>query len=144
MSSVVYYPGYSQLQVEQNLLWQVIASITQSNPMIVTTVNNHNYPASVGVGFFIPSGFGMQALNHVRGEIIAVTSNTMTINIDSTRFTPFVYPSPLPNAYTPPTVYANSSAPYTPPLPLPFGNMNSFEGTVYNNGAPGDLINVEM
>ncbi len=143
-SSVIYYSGYSQQQVQQNLLWQVIASITRANPMVITTENTHNYPAGVNVGFNIPQAFGMQQLNHLRGDIIAVTSDTMTINIDSSHFTPFAYPSPLPSAYTPPTVYANASAPYLPPLPLPYGNQDSFEGVIYNNGAPGDLINVEQ
>jgi hypothetical protein len=83
----------------------------------------------------------MQQMNNVNAQIIAVTSNTMTLNLDSTRFSPFAYPSPLPNAYSQPTVFANSSGPYLPPLPLTFGNQDSFEGTIYNNGAIGDPIN---
>lgn len=144
ISAVQYYPGYSQQQVQPNLLWQVISSITQSNPMVLTTLNNHNYPAGVNVGFNIPGIFGMQQLNKLKGEITAVTSNTMTININSSNFSPFAYPSHLPSAFTSPTVFANASGPYLSPLPLPFGNQDSFEGTIYNNGSPGDLINVEM
>jgi hypothetical protein len=141
VSSVTYYPGYSQQQISENLIWQVISSITQANPCVVTTVNTHNYPVGVNVSFLIPRAFGMQQINNVNTQIIAVTSNTMTLNLDSTRFSPFAYPSPLPNAYTPPTVFADSSGLPLPPTPLPYGNSDSFEGTIYNNGAIGDPIN---
>ncbi len=136
MSAIVYYPGYSQVQVEENLLTQTIASITNSNPMVLTTVNTHNYPAGVNVSFLIPSIFGMQQLNGLNGNILSVTSNTMTIGINTNNFSPFAYPSPLPSAYSPPSVFANASGPYLPPTPLPYGNQDSFEGTIYNAGLP--------
>jgi hypothetical protein len=129
------------LQISENLIWQVISSITNANPCVVTTVNTHNYPAGVKVKFNIPTSFGMQQLNNLTAQIIAVTSNTMTLALDSLHFIPFGYPSPLPNAYTPPTVFADSSGPYLPPLPLPYGNQDSFEGVIYNNGAINDPIN---
>lgn len=138
--SVQYYPGYSQAQVVENLTWQAIASITQSNPMIVTTIENHGYPAGVNVSFLIPPRFGMVELNGLNVQVISITPDTMTCNIDSSNFRPFAYPSPLPSAYTPPTVYANSSGPYLPPQPLSFGNQESFEGVIFNNGQPGSPI----
>jgi hypothetical protein len=141
MSTVTYYPGYSQLQIKMNLIWQVIASITRSFPMVVTTVNNHKYVAGMEVKFLIPQAFGMQQLNNLRGQVIQLTSNTLTIDIDSTNFTSFAYPSPLPSAYTAPTVFADSSGPYLAPLPLPYGNQDSFEGVIYNNGQPNNPIN---
>jgi hypothetical protein len=141
MTTVTYYPGYSQLQVQMNFIWQVIASITQSFPMVVTTVNNHNYVAGVKVKFLIPHLFGMQQLNNLRGQVTNLTSNTLTINIDSTKFDAFSYPSPLPNAYSSPTVFADSSGPYLAPLPLPYGNQDSFEGVIYNDGTSLNPIN---
>jgi hypothetical protein len=134
MSTVMYYPGYSQVQVKMNLTWQVIASITQEFPMVITTINNHNYVAGMQIKFLIPLAFGMQQLNNLRGQVTQLTSNTLTINIDSTNFTPFAYPSPLPSAYTFPTVFSDSSGPYLPPLPLPYANETSFEGAIYNGG----------
>lgn len=132
--SVIYYPGYSQTQVHDNLLIKTIESITQSNPMVVTTTEDHDYVVGMMVTFLIPSQFGMVQLNNLNVQVISLTSDTLTINLDSTGFTPFVYPSPLPNAYTPPSVIPNSSGPYIPPQPLPYGNQNSFEGVIYNNG----------
>ena len=111
-SAVTYYPGYSQTTVTENLVWKTISSITQASPMIVTTVNTHNYPAGVNVRFAIPSIFGMQQLNAIQTQVISVTSNTLTCNVNSSNFTPFAYPGSLPLAYTPPTVIPNSSGFY--------------------------------
>lgn len=134
MSSVVYYPGYSQVQVQENLRVQTISSITNANPMVVTTVNNHGYVAGVNVTFLIPPQFKMTQLNNINAQVMQVSSNTLTINLDSRNFSVFAYPSPLPSAYTPPSVIPNSSGPYLPPLPLPYGNQDSFEGAIYNAG----------
>lgn len=138
--SVVYYPGYSQVTVQDNLIVQTIASVTQSNPCIVTTVNDHNYVPGMIMTFLIPTAFGMVQLNGKNVQVLSLTPNTLTINLDSTGFTPFAYPSPLPSAYTPPSIIPNGSGPYLPPQPLPYGNQESFEGTTFNAGQPGNLI----
>lgn len=104
--------------------------------MVITTVNDHGYVAGMMVRFLIPNAFGMVQLNDLDGQVIAVTNNSLTVNLDSTRFTPFAYPSPLPSAYTNPSVIPNSSGAYLPPLPLPYGNQNSFEGYIENAGLP--------
>jgi len=140
MSTVTYYPGYSQVQVQDNLRVQTIESITNSFPMVVTTVDNHGYVAGMMVAFLIPVQFGMVDLNKLNAQVLSITDDTLTINLDSTNFSVFSYPSPLPSAYTPPSVIPNSSGPYLPPLPLPFGNQNSFEGVIFNDGTPGNPI----
>ncbi len=140
-SSVQYYPGYSQQTIIENLVWKSIESITQAFPMLVTTVQDHKYTAGIRVRFQIPSMFGMIQLNGVEVQVLSVTSNTLTVNLDSSNFTPFAYPSPLPEAYTPPVVIPDASGPYLPPLPLPYGNQKSFEGTEFNNGAINNPIN---
>ncbi len=140
-SSVIYYPGYSQVQVYQNLIVRDIASITNAYPMVVTTTVDHGYPAGLKVRFLIPKAFGMQELNEINAQVISVTDDTLTINLDSTNFSVFSYPNQLPSAYTNPSVIPNSSGPYLPPQPLPFGNQDSFEGVVYNNGTMGNPIN---
>jgi hypothetical protein len=109
--------------------------------MVITTVLTHNYVAGVKVRFNIPSMFGMQQLNIIQCQVISVTTNTLTCNVDSSNFTPFAYPVSLPNAYTPPVVIPNSSGPYLPPIPLPYGDQNGFDGIIYNDGQPDNLIN---
>jgi hypothetical protein len=131
---VEYYPGYGQTQVQQNLRTQTIDSITQVFPAVLTTVDDHGYQAGINVTFLIPNQFGMTQLNGQNVQVISVTSNSLTLNIDTSNYTPFAYPSPLPEAYTPPSVIPNSSGKYLPPLPLPYGNQDSFEGTIYNAG----------
>ena len=111
-----------------------VIGATQANPCVVTTVNNHRYPPGVDVTFLIPIPFGMTQLNGLNIQVISVTNNTLSLNIDSSRFTPFAYPSPLPSAYTPPSVIPSNSGVYLPPLPLPYGNEKSFEGVIYNSG----------
>lgn len=134
MTTVMYYPGYSQLQVHENLIVRTILSITKANPMVVTTLQDHEYVAGMNVNFLIPIQFGMQELNLKTLQVISLTSNTLTLNLDSTSFSVFSYPSPLPSAYTPPSVIPFSSGPYLTPLPLPYGNQDSFEGTIFNDG----------
>lgn len=143
MASVVtYYPGYSQVQVQENLRCQTILSVTNANPCVVTTVNDHDYVAGMEVRFLIPTAFGMQELNKLDAvQVIALTSNTLTMKLDSRHFSTFQYPSSLPTAYSTPSVIPNNSGPYLPPLPLPYGNQTSFEGVVYNNGMPSNPIN---
>jgi hypothetical protein len=139
--TVTLYPGYSQTIVTPNLRTQTIASVTNANPCVVTTVNDHGYAAGLKVRFLIPTQFGMVNLNLVNAQVISVTLNTLTLDLDSTNFNVFSYPNPLPLAYTNPSVVPNSSGPYLPPLPLPFGNQISFEGVIYNNGTPSNPIN---
>ena len=140
--SIMYYPGYSQVQVTENLTWQVIASISNSYPMVVTTVNNHNYVAGMNVSFLIPVQYGANELNVINTQVLSTpTATTLSIDFDSSQTAPFAYPSPLPSAYTPATVFAGSSGPYLAPLPLPYANQDSFEGVIYNNGMPTNPIN---
>jgi hypothetical protein len=134
MTSVTYYPGYSQTQVAMNLTWQMIASITNANPMVVTTTNNSNYNPGMIVTFNIPPSFGMKQLNGLTAQVINVSGTNVTCNVNSTNFSTFSYPSPLPNAYTPPTIIPYSSGQPLAPTPLPYGNENSLVGTIYNAG----------
>lgn len=134
MTSIQYYPGYSQVQVNQNLKVRTIASITNSNPMIVTTTVDHDYPVGIIVSFLIPDRFGMKILNDIKAQVIAVTADTLTVAVDSLNFDAFAYPT-LGTAYTPPSVIPTSSGPPLPPnIPLPYGNQDSFEGVIYNDG----------
>jgi hypothetical protein len=129
-----YYPGYSQINIFQNLQVQQISAVTQANPMVVTTVSDHHYVSGMMIAFLIPVAFGMTQLNNITAQVLSLTSNTLTINLNSTGFTPFAYPSPLPSAYTPPSVIPSSSGPSLPPQPLPYGNQDAFEGVIFNNG----------
>ena len=134
VTSIMYYPGYSQVQVTNAFTVQTIQAITNANPGVLTTVNDHNYVPGMMVRFLIPSQFGMQQLNIITCQVLSVTSNTLTLNVDTSHFSLFAYPSPLPSAYTPPSVIPNSSGPVLTPNPLPYGNQDTFDGVTYNIG----------
>lgn len=134
--SIQYYPGYSQVVVTPNLRVHTIATATNANPMVITTVDNHGYVEGMMVTFLIPPQFGMTQLNGITAQVIGVTANTLTINLDSKNFSVFAYSPMLESAYTPPSVIPVSSGPYLPPEPLPYGNQDSFEGVIYNAGVP--------
>jgi hypothetical protein len=140
MSSVVYYPGYSQVQVQQNLRCQTITAITNANPCVVTTAANHNFVAGMMVSFLIPAMYGMPQINAQTAQVLSITNNTLTVKIDTTSYGVFAYPSPLPRSYAFPSVIPVSSGPYLPPTPLPYSNQDSFEGVIYNDGTPGNPI----
>jgi hypothetical protein len=102
--------------------------------MVVTTDEDHDYVAGMMVRFLIPAQFGMVELNEVTAQVLVASGDSLSVDVDSSTFTPFAFPSPVPSAYTPPTVIPNSSGTYLPPRPLPYGNQDSFEGTIYNAG----------
>lgn len=136
MTSIIYYPGYAQVVVTPNLRVREVSAISNSNPMIVTTDEDHGYVVGMMVRFQIPSSYGMVELNGLTGQVLEITDDTLTISIDSLNFTPFAAPSPLPSAYTPPVVIPDSSGVSLSHIPLPYGNQNTFEGVIYNQGMP--------
>lgn len=133
--SVIYYPGYAQVQVSQTPLIRQIESITQANPMVVTTSVDHGYQVGQNIRFIIPGNFGMSQLNTVNCDILEVTSNTITCDLDSTNFYPFSYPSPLPMSYSLPYTIPNAEGKLRV-NPLPYGNQDGFQATVRNSELP--------
>jgi hypothetical protein len=70
-----------------------ITGISQAPQAVVTVSIAHNYVVNQLVHFSVPSSFGMTQINQLTGEIVAVTAYTMTVNINSTAFTPFAFPA---------------------------------------------------
>lgn len=70
-----------------------ITKITQAASAVVTTSIPHGYTAGQLVRINCPSAFGMSQINGLLGTITAVTASTFTVNIDSSAFTPFAFPT---------------------------------------------------
>lgn len=74
-----------------------ITGITQATQGVVTVSEAHNYVVGEKIVFNIPGSFGMVQLNsytqRVPAVITAVTTYTMTININTTAFTAFAFPA---------------------------------------------------
>jgi hypothetical protein len=72
-------------------------AITQANPALVTTVDDHNYVINQQVQFFIPPQWGMRQLNQLKGYVQTIPeSDEFTVNIDTSQFDAFVVPSVAP------------------------------------------------
>lgn len=94
-----YIPSYSNPLPTFQPAMRVIAGITNSFPVIITTTINHQYKNGLTVRIDIPPGFGMEQLNQQFGEIIVTGNTTFTMAIDTTNYTPFVLPTGFPPAY---------------------------------------------
>ncbi len=69
-----------------------IESVDQQT--VITTAIDHAFVIGSLVAFSIPQEWGMNQLNGLKGYVITLTSDTITINIDSSQFDAFVTPSP--------------------------------------------------
>lgn len=95
---------------------RVITDISQASQAIVTFAVDHGFQVGELVTFRITSDFGMTELDNLRGEIVAVGAadtngftNTITVDIDTSAFTAFAYPTA-------------ATAPLTHPQAIPFGD----------------------
>ena len=69
---------------------QYISNITQANPAVVTFLNNTNFTVAEWISFRIPPPNGMIQLNNQKSQILSITPNTATIDVDTTNFYPFI------------------------------------------------------
>ncbi len=72
---------------------QYVEDITQASPTVVTFTTNHNFTLGEWISFRVPPPNGMIQLNNQKARIISLTSDTVTIAVDSLQFYPFIYVS---------------------------------------------------
>jgi len=74
-----------------------ITGITQANPAVVTMSVAHDFQVGEKVRIIVPPEFGMTEINNYLATITAIahsaTVNTITLDIDSTAFTAFAFPT---------------------------------------------------
>lgn len=73
--------------------WRYITSITQAAQAVVTFSVAHNFTAGENVSFRVSSAFGMDEMNNVVGRVLSVTASTVTLDVDSSGFTAFAFPT---------------------------------------------------
>ena len=84
---------------------RVIASISQSNPVTVTTAIDHLYITGTIVRIDIPhqltgqTQLGMPQINEQFAPITVTSPTAFTMPIDTTNYDAFAIPSPLPQGY---------------------------------------------
>jgi hypothetical protein len=70
-----------------------ITGITAANPAVITVSTTHAYNVGSKVRLIVPTAFGMTEMNNLIGEVTAIGANTITVDIDSSAFTAFAYPT---------------------------------------------------
>lgn len=70
-----------------------ISGITNASQATITTTFDHQYTLGAIVRIVIPNGYGMTQINNQTGTILALTSNTFVIDIDTSQYDPFNVPA---------------------------------------------------
>lgn len=72
-----------------------ISAITQAASAVITLTVTHGFVAGQNVRIYVPENWGMTEMDGLIGNITAVntTTNTITVDIDSSGFTAFSYPT---------------------------------------------------
>lgn len=80
-----------------------ISAITKASSAVVTLTVTHGYTVGQQVRFVVPDAYGMTQIDGLTGTITAIntTNNTITVNIDSSAFTTFAFPTTTAVPFTP-------------------------------------------
>lgn len=73
--------------------FSLIASISQGQQTTVTFTDDCDFSDGEIVSFRVSKEYGMRELNNVQTRVIEHTSDSITVDIDSNNFTPFVFVS---------------------------------------------------
>jgi hypothetical protein len=70
-----------------------ITAITQAAQAVVTMSVAHDYQIGNKVSFRVPAEFGMTQMDGLTGTVTAIAAGTITVDINSTAFTAFAFPT---------------------------------------------------
>lgn len=94
----------------------LITGITQASSAVVTLSLAHNFVVDQVLYFSMPSDFGMTQINGLSGKVTAVGTYTVTVDIDSSGFSAFAWPT-------------SASTPVAFPMVGPSGQRNAYNVT---------------
>lgn len=77
-----YYPHYG-----------IITDISNELNAVLTFTVDHDFTIGEIISIRCSPPYGMVEINNRQSKIISITNDTVTTEIDSTNFTPFVYPA---------------------------------------------------
>jgi hypothetical protein len=117
-----------------------IASVSQATQAVVVLTVTHNLTVGQRIVFgVIPSMYGMTQLSGLRATIVAIntTTNSITIDIDTTAFTAFAFPltAVAATAHTEPFLVPFGDG--LSPLSNPLGNQSVLDGATRNLAVRG-------
>jgi len=78
---------------------RIISTISNADPMVVTTSFDHDYSSGLIVRLILADGYTMKEANNLIGVITVLTSDTFSLPFDSTYFTTFASPVSFPDTY---------------------------------------------
>ncbi len=72
-----------------------ITAITKASQAVITMSVTHGFTVGQAMRIIVPTAFGMSEMNGLIGNILAIntSTNTITVDIDSTAFTTFAFPT---------------------------------------------------
>jgi hypothetical protein len=107
---------------------RIITNISTATQAVVTFATTHGYVLGQEITLHVPNGYGMTQINGQKGTIQAIntTNNTVTLNINSSGYTAFAYPT---------SANIQSSGQNSPAIATPAGS-----GVVPNQSPPGTTL----
>lgn len=120
-----------------------ITNITQAASAVITTAMDHGFVVGQVVTIQLPELFGMVEIDGLQANVTAITANTITVDINSTGFTAFAYPTSADFAMGTdvPTVYPVGDTNFGfigPVVPFP----PAIPGAFYNNSGYFVIIGI--
>lgn len=79
-----------------------INALTNATKAVATFTANHDFTVGEMVTFHVSSDFGMFEINQKRGKVLSLTSDTITVDIDTNDWTAFDYSALNSAGTTPP------------------------------------------
>ncbi len=96
----MYTPSFTYRDPIFQPAMRVIAGMTTTDPIEITTTVPHLYRTGLIVRLDVPPGFGMQQANQQTGEIIVTSDTTFIIPvINAVNYDTFVLPTNFPPPY---------------------------------------------
>jgi hypothetical protein len=72
--------------------FRYITAISNAQYAVVTFSETHDFLVNEIVSFRVTKPYGMFEINEKRAKVLSIGTFTITIDIDTTLFTPFIYP----------------------------------------------------
>lgn len=78
-----------------------VTKVTQAAQAVVTMSVDHTYQVGQLLTLSVPATFGMSELDGVTAKVVARDDATVTLDVDTSSYTPFAFPasSPLPQGF---------------------------------------------
>lgn len=106
-----------------------IEAITQSQQAVVTLTDDHDFSDGEIVSFRVSATNGMKQLNNQEALVLSHTDDTITVDIDTTGFDPFIDDLEVKN---PPMVVPSASGIIPNSVPPTVNLEDAFDNTRVN------------